>query len=137
MPETSGSGAIMLRQLLRNNIVVVNSPLVRRELLNRVGFFATDLTPVEDWEYWIRCAVAGANFQYEDAEGTRALVRSHSESASLDGRRMLRATVRMRKAVSSLLPDSEMRALNQSLLAEAEGLLGIEEAVNGQTGHGM
>lgn len=137
MPETSGRGATLLRLLLRNNIMVVNSPLVRRSLIDAVGLFHVALTPVEDWEYWIRCAATGANFYYDNSEETYALVRAHAESASLDGRRMLRATARMRKAIAALPLDREFHQLNQLMLAEAAGLLGIEEVINGKLGRGI
>src|SRR5215208_272018 len=98
MPEVSGRGDVLMERLLRNNIMVVNSPLVRRRVVEAVGEFDEGLTPVEDWDYWTRCAAAGFYFQYDDAEGVRALVRAHELSASLDGRRMMRATLKMRRA---------------------------------------
>lgn len=137
MPEVSGNGNVVLSKLLRNNIMVVNSALVRRSRIESVGLFNIALTPVEDWEYWIRCAAHGAAFRYDDAQESHALVRSHSESASADGRRMLTATLRLRKEVSELPLDAEMRELNRRMLAEAEGLLGIEEVINDRLGRGV
>jgi glycosyltransferase involved in cell wall biosynthesis len=137
MPEVSGSGNDVLSKLLKNNIMVVNSPLVRRSRIETVGLFNISLTPVEDWEYWIRCAAKGAAFRYDDTQESHALVRSHSESVSADGRRMLAATVRMRKEVNGLPLDAEMRELNRRMLAEAEGLLGIEEVINDRLGRGI
>lgn len=137
MPEISGSGNEVLSKLLRNNIMVVNSALVRRSMIETVGLFNIALTPVEDWEYWIRCAAKGATFRYDDAPESHALVRSHSQSASADGRRMLYATMRLRKEVRELLLDPEMRELNRQMLAEAEGLLGIEEVINDRLAAGV
>lgn len=132
MTGLSGDGASVLRPLLCNNIMVVNSPLIRRSVVETVGLFNVDLTPVEDWDYWIRCAAKGFNFEYDDQEQSRALVRAHALSASLDGRRMLRATVAMRKSFFALTLTAELQDLNRRLLAEAEGLLGIEEVINGR-----
>ena len=75
MPEISGQGKEVLLALLRNNIMVVNAPLIRREVIDRVGLFDVDLTPVEDWEYLIRCAAHGAVFGFNDVEGARAFSR--------------------------------------------------------------
>jgi GT2 family glycosyltransferase len=132
MPEVSGRGQVLMERLLRNNIMVVNSPLVRRRVVESVGEFDASLTPVEDWDYWTRCAVAGFHFQYEDAEGVRALVRAHELSASLDGRRMMRATLKMRRAwaARTLVEAADLR-LNRNLIAECEGLLGVEESLRG------
>ncbi|HEX8117740.1 MAG TPA: hypothetical protein VF521_10760, partial [Pyrinomonadaceae bacterium] len=91
------------------------------------------ITPVEDWDYWTRCAVAGCNFQYEDGEGARALVRAHPLSASLDGRRMLRATLKMRRVWDErTLKDPQDLKQNRHLIAECEGLLGVEESMHGE-----
>jgi len=128
----SGHGHNVLRPLLCNNITVVNSPLIRRSVVESVGLFNIALTPVEDWDYWIRCAAKGLNFAYDDCEQSRALVRAHPLSASLDGRRMLRATVAMRKNLAALPLTAQLQDLNRQLLAEAEGLLGIEEVINGR-----
>ena len=132
MPEVSGRGRVLLERLLPNNIMVVNSPLVRRRVVEAVGEFDAGLTPVEDWDYWTRCAAAGFFFQYDDAEGVRALVRAHELSASLDGRRMTRATLKMRKAwAARTLTDPADLRLNRNLVAECEGLLGVEESLHG------
>lgn len=132
MPEISGQGSSLLSKLLCNNIMVVNAPLVRRRVIEAVGEFKVNLTPVEDWDYWMRCAVLGMVFQYEDAESMRALVRAHALSDSLDGRRMMRATLSMRREWAlTMLKDPADIKLNRELIAECEGLLGVEESLQG------
>jgi len=137
MPEISGEGKSILPSLLRNNIMVVNSPLIRRRAVDEVGLFDVGLTPVEDWDYWIRCAAKGLTFRFDDFEEARALVRAHQMSASLNQPRMLRATLRMRRKLAALLIDKDMRQLNRLKLAEAEGHLGIEEIVSGRFSAGL
>jgi len=137
MPEISGAGKVLLPTLLRNNIMVVNSPLVRRRVIDEVGLFDVGLTPVEDWDYWIRCAAKGLSFQFQDVAESRALVRAHEMSASKDQRRMLRATLLMRRKLQTLLVDRDLREQNQQRLVEAEGHLGIEEVINGSVGTGL
>ncbi len=131
MPEVSGRGRELLGRLLRNNIMVVSSPLVRRGVVEAVGEFDTGPT-IEDWDYWLRCAAAGFSFRYEDEEGVRSLVRAHPLSASLDGRRIMRETLRMRRAWQArTLEDAADLRLNRQLIAECEGKLGVEEALHG------
>src|SRR5947209_231443 len=56
MPEVSGAGKEVLLPLIHHNIMVINSPLVRRSVVDDVGQFDPVLPPVEDWDFWIRCA---------------------------------------------------------------------------------
>jgi glycosyltransferase involved in cell wall biosynthesis len=137
MPEISGQGKQVLLALLRNNIMVVNAPLIRREVIDRVGFFDVDLTPVEDWEYLIRCAAEGVVFSFNDVGGARALVRAHGESSSLNQTRYLGAALKMRKKIAQLDFDAEALELNREKLAETEGHLGVEEVAHGKLGSGI
>src|SRR5215470_11869971 len=97
MPEISGAGEEILWLLVRANITTVNSPLIRRKVIDDVGLFDQTLPPLEDWDFWLRCAAKGKYFKYSQARGTLALVRSHPASSSRNQVRMMRALVRMRK----------------------------------------
>lgn len=131
MTKTSGAGREVVRQLLLDNIMVINSPLVRRSLIERVGPFDARLPPAEDWDYWLRCAMAGGRFQFQDGEGVRALVRSHQISSSQNRIRMYRVILLMREKLDALLSDDELRRLNHQMMAVNEGWLGLEEAASG------
>lgn len=137
MPAISGAGNEILLALVRNNIMPVNSPLLRRTTIEEVGFFDEKLPPVEDWEYFIRCAGAGKRFHYEDTEGVRALVRAHAESSSSDRRRMFRAEILMRETIREVLNDESVSRLNEARLAEITGLLGVEEHKSGARGRAL
>lgn len=137
MPAVSGAGDEILLRLVQNNIMPVNSALLRRATVDEVGLFNEKLPPVEDWEYFIRCAAAGKHFHYEDAEGVRALVRAHAESSSSDRRRMFRAEILMREALRPLLKDDRVLGLNEARLAEITGLLGVEELKSGARGKAL
>ena len=131
MPLVSGVGKEILLPIVRNNIMPVNAPLIRRSTIEEVGHFDERVPPVEDWDYFIRCAVAGKRFHYADADGIRALVRTHPKSSSSDPRRMLRAEILMRETIRALLKDEDVARLNEERLAEITGLLGVEEHTKG------
>jgi len=137
MPAVSGAGKEILLSLVRNNIMPVNSPLLRRTTVEEIGFFNETLPPVEDWEYLIRCAAAGKRFRYADAQGVRALVRAHPESSSSDRRRMFRAEILMRETIRELFSDERVSRLNEARLAEITGLLGVEEHKSGARGRAL
>lgn len=137
-PGFSGTGRDMLLPLVRRNTVIVCAPLMRAALVQRVGHFDEQLPPLEDWEFWIRCALAGAHFRYEDHHGTRALVRSHASSSSKNTLRMAAAEVRMRSKLTRLLAsEPEASRTNAQLLAEAEGTLGAQEVMYGGRARGV
>lgn len=82
MSNMSGQGAAVLAPLITQNQFVVNSPLIRIAIIRRVGLFAEHLRSLEDWDFWLRCALSGACFQYDDRPEMWALVRVHSASLS-------------------------------------------------------
>ncbi len=131
MPEVSGPGQDILPLLVRANIMAVNSPLIRRGTVADVGPFDQDLPPLEDWDFWMRCAVTGKFFQYNQTSGTLALVRSHPTSSSRNNVRMMRAVVQMRKKWDQRIDCGEIRKLNRELMSTDAWCLGVEEILHG------
>ena len=136
-PGVSGCGREVLLPLLELNNIMVNAPLTRRSIVKRVGAFDEALPPVEDWDFWLRCAEAGACFHFADIEGTRALVRSHPASSSKARLRFVSSTLLMRKRLAARLTDVDARRANSRLLAEAEGTLGAEQVMHNERARGM
>lgn len=52
----------LLRQLACHNFIWSGAPLIRRECLTTVGFFDEQLTNGQDWDLWLRLALAGYGF---------------------------------------------------------------------------
>ena len=136
-PGISGCGREVLLPLLQLNHIMVNAALTRRSTLDRVGLFDEELPPVEDWDWWLRCAEAGACFHFLDAEGTLALVRSHSSSSSKSRVQFYASVLRMRKKLAARLTDVEARRKNAKLSAEAEGTLGAEQVLHSSRARGI
>jgi len=137
MPETSGSGQTVLRKLVRHNMLAVNSALLRRRVVSEVGYFDEALPPLEDWDYFIRCAFQGKHFQYENLEGTLALVRWHLTSSSRNNERMLKQELALRTKFATLTRDAELLELNREMIVQAEGLAGVYEVAEGRCAHGF
>jgi glycosyltransferase involved in cell wall biosynthesis len=133
----SARGKEVLRRLVGNNIMVVNAPLLRRSVINDVGLFDGSVKGIEDWHYWVRCAIAEKHFHYDDSEETRALVRIHPHSMSTDGRLMLRSTLLMHRKFAGMVSDPSLLQLNKERMTQREGLLGIEEVASGKLLAGM
>jgi len=118
VPET---GEELINALVQCNIMVVNSPLVRTSLINQVGYFNERLRSMEDWEYWLRCAMVGARMHFSDNPDTWALVRVHSTSVSQNIRRMASANLQLRHWLAKCLQEkgaTTAQKLNEAGITE-------------------
>ena len=104
MKNLSGSGEAMILALVKENIMVISSPLVRRSLFEKYGNMDEQLYFNEDWELWARFAIGNAKFCFDDSPCTQALVRVHTTSYSKDVFKMylygLVASLKINKKVS-------------------------------------
>ena len=137
MPKVSGSGKEMQEALLRMNIMVVSAPLLRRRIIDRVGLFDEELPLLEDWDYWIRCAVRGGRFQYLDEDGALSLIRWRPNSLSKDRFEMRKQGLHLRHKWSKVLQDKSLIEYNETLLADSRGLFGVELIESGRLFGGM
>jgi glycosyltransferase involved in cell wall biosynthesis len=113
----------MLRKLIDRNILPVCSPLLRRSVIDQVGLFNEELAALEDWEYWVRCTIAGVRFQFIDSNGTDALICMHNANMTQDMSRMPFVFYQLRMSFHKLLPLGEARKANLGLLLAANSML--------------
>lgn len=128
IPVLRSDGSDTLLTLLKKTMPV-NTPLIRREILSKTGYFDTSLSQVADWEFWIRCAEKGIRFQYYAPPESCALVRVHKDSMTHQRVKALEETLRMKKAVLARLQDRDALNYQRVLVSEAEGDLAIEEVI--------
>lgn len=102
----------LIAKLLQGNVMPVNCPLIKRSTVKRVGQFDENLRALEDWHYWIRCALKGVRFYFAPAEGTLALVRVHCASMTHDNNRMHKAQFNVALKIGRLLGDAGLRKMN-------------------------
>ncbi|MEA2489351.1 MAG: hypothetical protein QOH21_1143 [Acidobacteriota bacterium] len=91
-PRISGTDEVA-RMLEHFNIMVTPAPLVRRTIVERAGGFNEAMYGSEDWDLWLRCALAGARFAYVDHPHALARIRTHAASASRSTERMTRGLI--------------------------------------------
>ena len=66
--------------LCESNISPVHTFLVRMSVVRQIGFFRTDLRHCEDYNYWLRCMVAGK--KCKSTTGAIVFYRQHADSAT-------------------------------------------------------
>ena len=137
VPAVRSGGREVLYLLIRNNFMPTNAPLARRRVIDEVGPFDELLPPAEDWDYWIRCAILGKYFHYDDSEGSLALRRLHPDSSSSNPKAMLSSALRVRQKIAATVSDAEFLSLNWEMSACLEAWLGMEETAHGSPGKGM
>lgn len=131
LPEISGAGKDIVLRLIRGNIMVINSPLLRRSVVDDVGPFDPVLPPVEDWDYWIRSALSGKRFEFRDFDGTLALVRAHPASTSRQGQSVLAAWRALRVKIDTMTQDQDALLANREAKSQLEGGIGVDDIAAG------
>ena len=139
LSTVSGSGEPLLAALLNENIMVVQAPLVRRQLIEAIGGFDPDLCKLEDWDCWIRCALSGATFMHDSGTGSdsRSYVCAHSNSTSTDQIAMHSTVVQVREGLNARLPTPELRQLNRRRIHEHWAIIGMLQGLGNHLLSGM
>lgn len=137
MPKVSGCDDDLLVTLIEGNIMAVSSPLIRRKIISSVGLFDTKLSMFADWDYWLRCAIAGAYFLYDDDDGIRSLVRYHSDSMTHHSPNSAREREVIRKKLSKMNLSPSVKANNNYHLANSLAARGFEEIRAGVLANGI
>lgn len=120
MPKLSGSGYAIIAHLINENIMPVNSALVRKEVLDLTGAFDERLKSLEDWDYWVRCAFRGFSFVHLEHTDAFALIRVHAQSMSKNKVNMFLADAQMRSKLvaeiseADLPPDQKKKVLSDN-----------------------
>ncbi|MCU0401104.1 MAG: glycosyltransferase [Algoriphagus sp.] len=101
VPITKWDQADVLELFKNKNPFVVTAPLYPRSVLDRVGMLNEDLRAFEDWEFNIRCALAGYKFHHVGyAEKAQALIRLHANSMTTNRSEMLKRRREFNFAIS-------------------------------------
>jgi glycosyltransferase involved in cell wall biosynthesis len=135
----SGRGESVLAALIDDNFMVMEAPLIRRSLIEKVGGFDPRIRKMEDWEFWLRCALAGAYFVHDGAGDDDSLphVRIHGSSSSQDQIAMHEAAVQVRRGIENQLATPGLHRLNRTRIHEHLAVVGMLEGLSGRLGLGM
>jgi glycosyltransferase involved in cell wall biosynthesis len=113
--ETNGLERITARQIIeRENAISIQS-VFRRRVYDTIGGFSAAFTGNEDYEFWLRAALAG--FVIIRNHETIGVYRRHDGSLSSDEPRMIRGILKVLRHVDVLLDDlpQERNALRRQI----------------------
>lgn len=118
MPKLNASGYEVLEMLVKQNIMPVNSVLIRTSSLRKIGFFDQSLKSLEDWDFWISCAFKEFNFAFLPLEEAFALIRVHQNSMSQNRKKMWSYEVIVRIRIKNLIKDCSFINSGQKKILE-------------------
>jgi len=129
MPEFDSRGLPLIRELVKRNIMPVNSAMIRRSALVNCGLFPEGLKAIEDWVFWFKAAVKGLWFSYQSEVSSYALVRVHQDSMSRRTKSQKSVEIEARALYGKLIKNideisdacvSELKSLNEQKLNDLE-----------------
>lgn len=106
-------GASPIEALLSGNRFPVHAGVVRRNIVEDLGFFSEELRACEDWDYWLRAAAHGSSFA--PVPGAYALYRRYGGSMSTDYVRMWTAGQQVLGRARERLPDEYRLLVEEGL----------------------
>lgn len=118
LPRLSGRGRDLAPVLVERNILPINAPLLRMRVVRQVGGFDERMRRLDDWDFWIRCALADVAFQYHAPPDTMALIRAHGSSLTKGSRHLHDSTLQMRGKIEGLATDPRVLEINRAMTAQ-------------------
>lgn len=118
--KQTGNHGYVFKELLFKNRLSMITPVLKKEVFEKVGYFNTDFTISEDWEYWRRVAYYYPFYALSDV---LACVRKHDSNTSLIVTQTPYSQyVRYRKLTRALLKWGEGRFVkaDKMLIAKVE-----------------
>jgi glycosyltransferase involved in cell wall biosynthesis len=97
-PKISGKGEKIIEKLLIFNISEVGSFIFRKNIIHKVGFFDISYRSLEDWNYWMRCALESANFYYDDNLDGLFYMRKGHQSMQANSDVMKKSRIQLNKS---------------------------------------
>ena len=124
-----------LEKLQQFNITPPVALLVRRSALERAGWFNEATRGCEDWDLWLRCAIAGSEFRYLESDEAVGFIRTHASSASRSSELMMRGLIH---AASTFPATAAARHWKEPMLpAVYEMAMGISDVEHGKRLRGV
>lgn len=108
-------------ELVDGNVFVISSPVTRKALLDKTGYFDASIRYNEDWELWLRLSLQKIRYYYDQSDNVKTLIRDHGSSHSKDEISMYLSGIyvckkHMPAIPTALLPGFKLKLLSQRYL---------------------
>ncbi len=100
-------GFDLFKYFLADNRIPVSSPLIRREIIETIGDFDTQLKSLEDWDYWFRILLKNYKFSLDFTSTPQTSIRISHNSMSRNKTTM---------TLSRIVVYNKLLATNHSLI---------------------
>jgi len=127
----------LFKRLIVNNILTINSPLVKKDLILAAGMFDPALKNNEDWLLWFKVALLHPHFVFDEDDRSAALIRLHGNSAINNKKNMFLGEVVVRTHIDSALSQLEVSRENIYLKRLNLDLLALHEVRSLQISKGL
>jgi len=101
--KISGSDAVMVRSIARDNFIEISAPLLRKAIFTKTGDFDATYKSYEDWHFWFKCALAGVKFKYLPEQGTHTYIRHGHASLMTDSKQLIKSGIQFRRYMQRML----------------------------------
>ena len=105
MAPMSGQGQPLALHMAYDNIFLPGNPLFRKTLANQIGKFHEQLFSLEDWHFWYRGVLQGAEYIYDKQPGTEFYARTHGNNMSGNRHRMWKNKIQARQLIIQQLQE--------------------------------
>lgn len=112
------SAVNVCKQLADGNVFVISSPITSKALLDKTGYFDSNIRYNEDWELWLRLSLQNITYYYDDSDNVKTHIRDHGSSHSKDDISMYLSGIYVCKKHMALMPAKEKPQFKLKLLSQ-------------------
>lgn len=113
-PGTIAQGAVQ-QKLSGGNVFAISCIITRKSILQSAGAFDEAINYNEDWDLWLRIAIAKAVFYYDNRANGITLIRNHQGSHSKDQLKMYLAGLYVCHKNYQALTASQQKAFDKKI----------------------
>lgn len=115
LKESLGNEAL-IKKFLEHNIFVISAPLFDRRLIGKAGMFDLSLKSNEDWDFWLRIALSGCLFYFDDSADSLTYIRVHSNGMMQNVSKMAFSERVFREKIENILTTGKTGFANSKSL---------------------